>query len=70
MLPWVEKAGQFLSDLKWALTELRNLPDNKQVKGQAAMYNMMATIDDKEQINDIVTDILLKRYTYDPKKQK
>lgn len=34
------------------------------------MYNMMATIDDKEQINDIVTDILLKRYTYDPKKQK
>lgn len=60
----------FLDDLAWAFEELQKLPEHKKVKGQAAMYNMMATIDDKEQINDIVTDILLKQYTFDPKKRK
>ena len=58
---------EFLSDLNWALEKLRSLPSATKVEGQAAMYGMMGRIKDKGEVNEIVRDILLKTYSYNPK---
>jgi glutamate/tyrosine decarboxylase-like PLP-dependent enzyme len=61
---------EFLEDLKWGVEKLKTMPSSEKVKGQAAMYGMVGTIEDSGKIDDIVRDILLKQYTYDAKKNK
>ncbi len=59
----------FLFDLKWALNKLKSMPSNEEVKGQAAMYGMVGTIDKTEEIETLVRDILLSEYSYNPKRK-
>lgn len=59
----------FIADLKWAVETLRSMPPSESVAGSAAMYGMMGTIDDIGKIDDIVRGILLKEYSYDPRKR-
>ncbi len=61
---------EFLSDLKWALEKLKTMPSSESIKGQAAMYGMMGTIEDKGKLDDIVLRILLNQYSYSPRKKK
>jgi glutamate/tyrosine decarboxylase-like PLP-dependent enzyme len=61
---------EFLNDLRWAMKELKTKPSSKHIEGQAAMYGMMGTIEDKGKINDIIRRVLLNQYSYTPMKKK
>ena len=60
---------EFLNDLKSSLEELKTKPPSKNPEGQAAMYGMMATFDDRKKIDELVKDFLLHEYRYDKKKK-
>ncbi|MBD3195511.1 MAG: aminotransferase class V-fold PLP-dependent enzyme [Candidatus Lokiarchaeota archaeon] len=61
---------EFLNDLEWAMEKIKTMDESEKVEGQAAMYGMMQTFNNKEKINEIVRDILLKQYSYVPRKKK
>lgn len=59
----------FLADLLAAIADLRAAPPTDRAEGQAAMYGMMATFDDRAKIDEIVRGFLLQTYKYSPKKR-
>ncbi|MFX0098469.1 MAG: pyridoxal phosphate-dependent decarboxylase family protein [Candidatus Hodarchaeota archaeon] len=60
---------EFLNDLKSSMEELKSKPPSINQEGQAAMYGMMATFDDRKKIDDLVKDFLLQEYRFDMKKK-
>lgn len=60
---------EFLTDAEWAMEKIKTMPPDEHVKGEAAMYGMMGTFDDRGEVDDIVRDILLKQYSYVPRKK-
>ena len=60
---------EFLADAQWAMDKIQTMPPGEKVKGEAAMYGMMGTFDDKGKIEDLVRDILLKQYSYSPRRK-
>ena len=60
---------EFLADAQWAMDKIQTMPPGEEVKGEAAMYGMMGTFDDKGKIEDLVRDILLKQYSYSPRRK-
>ena len=57
----IEVVDDFLADLDWAIKYTREHPELAK-EGEAAMYGMMATFDDRKQLENVVINFLADLY--------